>query len=310
MSHEERKLGYNSRMSQRVVLYISGGTMRGIFGAGVVTALEEADVYDVVEAVYGSSSGALIAAYFLAKETRLGSSIFYEDLTHDFISVRGFWGGIVDRIVDHYLFHIPEYRVRDALDLDYLFRVVERVKPLKVDKVIESGIPLWVKLFDLSDRKIRYERLTHDDPMALLRASTTLVPYVHRPMHLKGHDLGDPGIIEPIGFAELRRRHPDSTIVVIMSADATSKPSAWLKNHIEGFFARIMYGRSFYGLFAHASTLLRGELDTIAQDPNAILVANPPNSPTVSRTRHPKKLKTTYEMGLAEGRSLAARLRR
>ena len=71
--------------NKKVVLYFGGGAMSGVFGAGVITALEKENIYDKVKAVYGASAGAFNAAYFLTKQTELGSSIYYEDLTKNFI---------------------------------------------------------------------------------------------------------------------------------------------------------------------------------------------------------------------------------
>lgn len=70
---------------EKVVLYLGGGAMAGVFGAGIVTGLQESDFYDRVDTIYSSSAGVFNMAYFLSRQTRLGSSIYYEDLIHDFI---------------------------------------------------------------------------------------------------------------------------------------------------------------------------------------------------------------------------------
>jgi len=82
--------------------------MEGVFGAGVVTHLEEIDFYKNIEAVYGSSAGALIGAYFLSHQTKLGSSMFHEDLTQKFASIPNFHKGIWDRVKDHFFLFCPK----------------------------------------------------------------------------------------------------------------------------------------------------------------------------------------------------------
>ena len=70
----------------KVVLYLGGGSMAGVFGAGVVTRLQEENFYKHIKVAYGASAGAFNLAYFLAKQSELGSKIYWEDLTYDFIS--------------------------------------------------------------------------------------------------------------------------------------------------------------------------------------------------------------------------------
>lgn len=43
-------------MKEKCVLYLGGGAMSGVFGAGVVTALQEMGIYDKIEAVHATSA--------------------------------------------------------------------------------------------------------------------------------------------------------------------------------------------------------------------------------------------------------------
>lgn len=69
-------------MERDVIIVIEGGAMLGVFGAGVVTSFQQADMYGRVHSVYGASAGAHDLAYFLAaqkdsRQTKIGSSIYY-----------------------------------------------------------------------------------------------------------------------------------------------------------------------------------------------------------------------------------------
>ena len=74
----------------RTLLLILGGGMRGVSGAGVVTALHALGLGDVFDTVVGVSAGAANAAYYLAGEeqVKLGTSIYYQDLPPHFIRYR------------------------------------------------------------------------------------------------------------------------------------------------------------------------------------------------------------------------------
>lgn len=52
--------------SDKYVLVISGGGVRGFYGLGLLKAMEEVWIADKIEAVYGVSAGAIIGAYWTA----------------------------------------------------------------------------------------------------------------------------------------------------------------------------------------------------------------------------------------------------
>src|SRR6476659_5599828 len=83
----------------RVALCVEGGAMRGVVSAGMVSALEELGLVDSFDAVYGSSAGAINAAYFLAGQAAFGTTIYVEDINNSrFISLPRLFTGrpIVD----------------------------------------------------------------------------------------------------------------------------------------------------------------------------------------------------------------------
>jgi len=71
----------------RPLLLILSGTMRGVYGGGQVIALERFGLSEVFDTVVGVSTGTPTAAYFLAKQAVLGTSIYCEEcITDKFIS--------------------------------------------------------------------------------------------------------------------------------------------------------------------------------------------------------------------------------
>ncbi len=102
----------------KTALVILGGGMRGAYGAGVVTALEKAGLNEVFDVVVGVSAGCADAAYFLADQSALGSTIWYEDLSNrKFINL---------------------FRLNKIMDLDLATYIFEKVKPLNVGKIRSS----------------------------------------------------------------------------------------------------------------------------------------------------------------------------
>ena len=102
--------------------------MTGIFGAGAATALQKANIYPRVDSVYGISSGAHNAAYFLSKDTLKGSSIYHEDLIDGKFIKKKKLSTLVKN-VPMKLFN-KNHKLEKIMDIDYLIKT-EKTKNLR-----------------------------------------------------------------------------------------------------------------------------------------------------------------------------------
>jgi predicted patatin/cPLA2 family phospholipase len=168
----------------RVALCVEGGAMRGVISAGMVSALEALGFADVFDVVYGSSAGAINAAYFLAGQARLGTAIYYEDINnHRFIDIR------------------RALRGRPIVDLGFLLDdVMARRKRLDVDRVLSSPTPLRVLATDVVEEHAFVMRTFQDgrELVAALRASATMPVVAGPPAECFGRRLLDASLSEPI----------------------------------------------------------------------------------------------------------------
>jgi len=66
----------------KIALVVEGGGMRGCVSAGMVCAIHCLGLSDTIDVVYGSSAGAVIAAYFVSKQLPyFGPEVYYDSLT-------------------------------------------------------------------------------------------------------------------------------------------------------------------------------------------------------------------------------------
>src|ERR1035438_3756395 len=118
-----------------LALVVEGGGMRGVVSGGMVTGLEQLQLHDVFDLVVGTSAGALAGAYFLARQSGLGTSIYYEDLTGR-----------------EWLDYKRALRGRAPVGLDFLIdEVMVNRKPLNWEAVLASPIPLYAVATRLGD---------------------------------------------------------------------------------------------------------------------------------------------------------------
>jgi predicted patatin/cPLA2 family phospholipase len=176
----ERKTG--KKDNYKIGLIIEGGGMRGVFGGGSMIGLEAMGLSDSFDVIYASSSGSCSGAYFLSKQTKLGTSIYYEDLP--------------------WFKFIKPWKFTKIMDLDYLIETIMRKKKkLKMINVEKSKTEL--KIFVANSENGACEYYTnHDgiDILKLVKASCAVPGYYNKPVDINGskHLDGNVGKAIPI----------------------------------------------------------------------------------------------------------------
>ena len=164
--------------------------MRGVVTADMVVALEQLDLVDSFDRVYGCSAGATNGAYLVAGQAALGTTIYYENLnTGEFINP---WAWL---------------RGKPVVDLDFLLsEVMTRAKPLDTRRVMASPVALRIVATnaDTAEREIISDIDTEDDLLAALTASVTLPVIAGSPRAFKGRRYVDAMLSEtvPVPTAE------------------------------------------------------------------------------------------------------------
>jgi len=187
--------------------------MRGVISAGMVWALEDLGFVDAFDAVYGSSAGAINAAYFLGGRAGLGTTIYYEDINSaQFIDLA------------------RPLRGRPIVDLGFLLdEVAVRRKVLPVDRVLASASPLTVVATDVDAGEARALRsfASATDLVAALRASATMPVVAGGPHLYLGRRYLDASLSEPIPVPTAERDgHTHVLALLTRSGDMRPHPSA------------------------------------------------------------------------------------
>ena len=167
-----------------IALAIEGGAMRGVISAGMVSALEELGYIDAFDAVYGSSAGAVNAAYFLAGQARLGTSIYHQDINNR-------------RFIDTRRALIGQPIVNLAYLLD---DVARRRKRLDVERLLGSPTPLHVLATDVDSRSASVFKgfASADLLFGALRSGATMPVVAGGPYAYAGGRYLDASLSEPI----------------------------------------------------------------------------------------------------------------
>lgn len=287
----------------KFVIYFAGGTMRGVFGAGVATAFQEKNIYPKISAVYGASAGVMIGAYFLSKQTRLGSSIYWEDLGKEFISYKDFIIGVWQRFQDEFIKTVPKDKLRDALNFNYLMSVVKNKKHLDTTEILSQNIPLYVKLFNLDNHAVEYINARRPDILEILKAGVNAFPYVHEVTIIDGKRYIDAAIMDIVGFDYLKQKYPNEKIIIIVNGQTDRKLRYRMKNILEGKFMQWMFDDpALYKLYASAEDKLAKDIENIKSDARFLLIVQEKDVLVRSRTTDAKLLLEMYNLGIEAGK--------
>jgi predicted patatin/cPLA2 family phospholipase len=208
-----------------VALVVEGGAMRGVISAGMVSALEVLRLTGCFDAVYGSSAGAINAAYFLAGQARLGTTIYFEDINNrQFIDIG------------------RALRGQPIVDLGFLLDdVARRRKRLDVERAI-NGPPLTVIATDVDlQHAVALGPLREPaDLFAALRASATMPVLAGAPWPHQGRRFLDASLTEPVPVPTAEGDgHTHIVALLTRGAGLTPRTSAFDRWFIEPRLRRL-----------------------------------------------------------------------
>lgn len=203
-----------------VVLIMEGGTIQGVFSAGVVAAFSKHKLYPRIHSIYAVSSGAHNAAYFLSGNPAQGASIYYEHLykKHQFLKDLSF--KIICRKFWDLFVHNKSF---DIIDLDYVENIEKNIIRLNVDNIKKSPINFYVRVFNPKTLRLEYLDAKVDTIERLIQSSK-VPPYAHT--KVKNDKYFDGGIMPTRDFLKnVVKKHPDKNIIYIFNDKKTFKRS-------------------------------------------------------------------------------------
>ena len=181
----------------RTALVILGGGMRGASGGGIGIAFHALGLGDVFDVVVGVSTGAPVAAYFLAgpKQMALGASIYYQDLPPRFI----------------------RYCRRPIVDIDFLESVFRTgSKKLDVGSIRKHRSKFYVAVTKTSSGEgvlLNAKRIS--DLVTVIKASTALPGLYGRSVSVNDELFIDGGVGNPFPAREVVERFRPTDLLVI-----------------------------------------------------------------------------------------------
>lgn len=180
-----------------VVLVVEGGAMRAAYASGVAQALQEAGL--VPDAIYGTSAGGAIGAWYAAGQADVGVTTWERVNDRALLSYRrALWG---DRpVLDFRLLYGELYPNHFGMD-------VERLRA--------APYPVFVTLTDADTAETEYVDLRKaDDPFLHLHATSALPLVSEAPVTIGGRRFLDGGATAPLPLQKALDDGHDDLLVI------------------------------------------------------------------------------------------------
>jgi len=266
-TQEER---YETQDESHLAIAVEGGGMRGAVSAGMLLALEQLGVCNVVDSIYGSSAGGMNVSFFVTNEGPLGATVYYDAINNK-------------RFIDF----TRLVTSRPVVDLDYLLgTVLEEEVPLDWDMVLSSGTPVNIIATNLdtleSDVINNFE--TKSEIKRALRASATIPIIGGDPVKIGGSNYIDASFTESIPYRSVLDNGATHVLVLSSrSADQMRSGPGSLVQKIGSYYLN-SYSNGLGDLFEERAERYKKALQEIND-----LTSNPKDPPHVYRVTTPKK---------------------
>jgi len=269
----------------RLVLLVEGGSSRGAYSSGMTVAIEQLGLLPLFDAVYGSSAGALNAAWLLCGRA--------ESTMH------AWWDPIIMRTT---IDPRRALRGKPVVDTRFLVHTVyTEIMPMGFQEILESPVEFHPIATDTRTGQATdlHERI-HDQPslQAALRASTAMPLLAGEPIEIDGRRFVDAGVSEsvPVRTALAQQATHLVALRTRRTDEAVSPPSRGERLVMSRWFARRAPGALEPWL--RRETIRAEEEQLLASHPATLQIRPPTGSVGIGRTeRRPHLLRAAVQAG-------------
>ena len=272
-------------------LVLEGGAMRGLFTAGILDVLLEADV--AFDGVVGVSAGAAFGINFVSRQ--LGRTIRYNKrFAHEwrYCSLRS-WLTTGDLFGAEFAYHV----------------VPEQLDPFDCETFEQSKTAYHLVCTDVRTGKAVYQQLNKGghETYDWVRASASM-PMVSKPVRIGEHLLLDGGVADSIPLAFFENEGYERNVVIL------TQPEGYIKGHNK-LMPLMRIALRNYPAMVHAldvrHVMYNQQLELVRQREleGKALVIRPTEKLDIGHISHdPDEMQAVYDIGRKEGKKQLERI--
>ena len=271
----------------RLALLIEGGSARGAFSNGMAVVIEELGLLDCFDAVYGSSAGALNAAWLLCGRAAR--------------SVVGWWHPeVMPRVIDPW----RALRGQPVIDTRHLvYHVYQHVTPMGFAEILANPVTFHPLATDARTGASTdlHSRLTDVAQLQLaLRATTCMPVLAGRPVSIGADSYIDAGVSETVPIHTALAQGATHIVALRTRRPGLVHPPSRLEKRVVGRYL----GRHAPGAldpWLNRRERRADEERALADHPAVLQILPPAHAPVIGRVeRDPGVLRRAVDCGHAE----------
>lgn len=274
----------------KVGLVLEGGAMRGMYTAGVLDILMEANVN--FDGIIGVSAGALFGVNYLSKQK--GRALRYNlRFLNDKRNV-----GVHSLLT-----------TGDIVNKEFAYYTVPQKLDVFDDQIyMASKIPYYAVVTNMETGQAEYMQVKSVfEDMEILRASASM-PFVSQPVILNNQKYLDGGVADSIPYQKFLDMGYDK-LVVVLTRDLNYVKKPMSKQLISLFYSK--YPRFKEQLFQRHNNYNQSILKLKELEAKGKVILIRPSQPIeIGRLeKNPKKIQQVYDLGLKDGRQIVERIK-
>lgn len=269
----------------RLVLLIEGGSSRGAFSSGMTVAIERLGLLPAFDAVYGSSAGALNAAWLLCRRA--------ESTMH------AWWNPVIMRTTINLM---RALRRQPVVDTRYLVHTVyTEIMPMGFQEILDNPVEFHPMATDAhTGAAVDLHSHLRDQAgvQSALRASTAIPVLAGGPVEIDGRAYVDAGLAEgiPVRTALAQQATHIVALRTLRADEFSTAPS-----RVERLAATRWFARNAPGAlepWLRRASIGAQEEQLLASHPATLQIRPPLGSARVGRTeRRPHLLRAAVGIG-------------
>ena len=203
-------------MKRDLIFVFLGGTMSGVFSAGVAKSLKDHKLYNRIHSFYTTSAGAHSAAFFLSDNIKEGSTIYCEEMISDkFIlhkKCKFLWTMFLRTFNKN-------VKIEKLMNIDYLIDVEKNKKKLNLSKISKAKINLFIRVFNIKTKKAEWLK-GKTNILKKLKATSALLPFYPKTIKINKKEYSDGDTllktIDPF-LEDIINNNPDKKVFLVFN---------------------------------------------------------------------------------------------
>lgn len=260
------------------LLIIDGGLMKGVYGTGAAIAFTEKSLFDTFTAIVGISAGAVVTAYSLAGQAKLGATMMWDELC-----TKEFWN---------------PFNIRSPLNAGFMTDILKgrTGKQLLQSTVLNHKVPFYIGLSEYETaRPVIFLPKNSDELIMGIQASISMPGAVSEKVFINNIRYVDGASTIPHILEHAINQLPSTHVLIITNQDKETASIPWYEKFLCHTIFRYRFSKALLSASNKRRETRHQYLERLLKNKNITSAVIWGNGKIGSFERNPEKIKNSIE---------------